>query len=122
MRTILFRRRWLLAGMVAAVLGAPAGAGARVSADPFAGNGVWIWHVARTESGDAVAIAARARAAHISTVIVKAAHGPVAWRQFSSPLIAALKAQGLRVCAYQRLLGQRPVLEAAVAAGVIRIG
>src|SRR4051794_27621720 len=122
MRTILSGRGWVLAAVVAAVLRSPGCAGAQVPADPFAGNGVWIWHVARTEGGDPIAIAARARAAQISTVIVKAAHGPAAWGQFSGPLIAALKAQGLRVCAYQRLLGRRPGLEAAVAAGVIRAG
>src|SRR3954462_9152337 len=122
MRTMLSQRRWLLVAVVAAVLGAPAAADAQISGDPFVGNGVWIWHVARTEDGDPLAIAARARAANISTVIVKAAHGPVAWRQFSGPLIAALKAQGLRVCAYQRLLGRRPGLEAAVAVGAIHAG
>ena len=122
MRTTALRRLVALAGALVAALGVSAPARAQPPADPFAGNGVWIWHVARTEGGDPIAIAARARAAQISTVIVKAAHGPAAWAQFSGPLIAALKAQGLRVCAYQRLFGRRPGLEAAVAAAAIRTG
>jgi hypothetical protein len=86
------------------------------------GTGVWIWHVAKSDGGAPQAIAARAQAANVSTLIIKAAHGPASWPQFSPPLIAALKTSGLRVCAYQRLLGRRPLAEAAAAVRAVRSG
>ena len=83
---------------------------------PFQGGGSWIWYVSRSEGGDPAAIGARARAAGISTVFVKSADGTNVWSQFTPELVAALHAQGLRVCAWQYIYGSSPVGEARAAA------
>ena len=44
------------------------------------------------------------------------------WPQFSSSLVEALHAAGLRVCAYQRALARRPASEARVLARTVRLG
>jgi hypothetical protein len=116
---------WVLAAAMVAVIAIPGPAAAQApggGSDPLTGTGVWIWHVARSDGGTPQAIAARAHAANVTTLIIKAAHGPVSWPQFSPELIAALKSNGLRVCAYQRLLGRRPLAEADAAVRAIRAG
>jgi hypothetical protein len=92
------------------------------ASSPFAGQGMWIWQVARSEGGDVAAIAARASEAGMSHVVVKAAHGTAWWPQFSSSLVEALHAAGVRVCAYQRALAVRPASEARVLARAVGVG
>ena len=92
------------------------------ASNPLRGTGMWIWQVPRSNGGSPAAIAARARANGINTVIIKAAHGDRYWGQFSRPFVDALKARGLRVCAYGRLIGKRPAQEAAQAARAARTG
>ncbi len=95
------------------------------AADPtaaFAGQGMWIWEVSRSEGGDVDAIAARAASAGMTHVVVKAAHGTAWWPQFSPSLVEALHAAGLRVCAYQRALARRPGSEARVLARAVGVG
>jgi hypothetical protein len=89
---------------------------------PFAGQGMWIHEVSRSEAGDPAAIAARAAGTGMTHVVVKAAHGTRAWGQFGPPLVDALHAAGLRVCAYQRALAVRPAAEARVLARAVRLG
>ena len=108
-----------LAVLLACLALAPA---ASADDDPFAGNGMWIWQVPKAAGGDPAGIAERARAANIDTLFVKAAHGPAPWSQFSPEFVAALKAEGLNVCGYQRLLGTRPTAEAAAAATAVTAG
>jgi Putative peptidoglycan binding domain len=88
----------------------------------FAGTGMWIWQLAKSEGGDLDAIAARARATGIGTVLVKAADGTGALDQFSDLLVAGLHARGLRVCAWQYVYGSDPEGEARVAAAAIAKG
>jgi hypothetical protein len=89
----------------------------------FRGNGMWIWELGRSQGGDPVAIAARARAAGVSTVFVKSSDGASSrWAQFSPALVAALKAQGLRVCAWQFVYGNDPLGEAALGVDAVRAG
>ena len=88
----------------------------------FGGDGMWIWQTEKAEGGDPDAILARARAAGLEAVFVKAADGGSLWSQFSSQLIARLKAGGLRVCAWQYVYGADPEKEAAAAAAAIRRG
>lgn len=89
----------------------------------FRGNGMWIWELNRSDIGDPVAIATRARAAGISTVFVKSSDGAASrWAQFNPTLVAALKAQGLRVCAWQFVYGNDPLGEAALGADAIANG
>src|SRR3989440_4971128 len=88
----------------------------------FAGQGMWIWQLPRSEGGSVPAIVARARSANVQTVFVKAADGTSLWQQFSPALVASLKAAGLRVCAWQYTYGSNPGGEAATAAQAIARG
>jgi hypothetical protein len=88
----------------------------------FAGNGMWIWYVAKSEGGNLDAIAARAQAAGVSTVFVKSADRGTVWEQFSPQLIADLHARGLRVCAWQFVYGADPLAEARAAVASIAAG
>jgi peptidoglycan hydrolase-like protein with peptidoglycan-binding domain len=105
----------------AAAPGPAAGRGAQV-APGFSGQAMWIWVLDRTEGGDPARIAARARAAGVETVFVKSGDGASLWRQFTRPLVTALKAQGLRVCAWQFIYGRRPAAEARVGAASVARG
>lgn len=98
----------------------PAPTGALPAA--FTGNGMWIWQLPKSEGGDPAAIGARARAAGMQTVFVKAGDGTSAWSQFSSTLVADLHAQGLRACAWQFVYGASPVAEAQIGAGAVAAG
>ena len=91
-------------------------------AGAFAGQGMWIWQLSRSEGGSVPAIIARARSANVQTVFVKAADGTSLWAQFSPALVANLKAAGLRVCAWQYTYGSNPGGEAATAAQAIAHG
>ena len=91
--------------------------------DAFKGNGMWIWELSRSDGGDVAAIAARARAAGISTVFVKSSDGPAnRWAQFNPELVAALHANGLRACAWQFVYGNDPLAEASLGADAIADG
>ena len=130
------RRPWLaLAFVLLLVFSVPAAAGAQADVpalppvvqdgDPaamFAGQGIWIWEVARSEGGDVAGIAAQASEAGMSHVVVKAAHGAAWWPQFGRPLVDALHGAGLRVCAYQRALARTPRREARVLARAVGVG
>ncbi|HEX2088001.1 MAG TPA: hypothetical protein VHF89_20100, partial [Solirubrobacteraceae bacterium] len=115
--------RLVVALLLAAVgvVAAPASASAS-AATPFDGQGMWIHQLHRSEGGDVAAIAERAAASGMTHVVVKAAHGTVAWPQFGAPLVDALHARGLRACAYQRALARRPALEARVLARAVSLG
>src|ERR1700712_425938 len=69
---------------------APATTGQGRLLDAFKGDGMWIWQLEKSEGGDVDEIAARAAAAHIGTVFVKAGDGTTAWDQFSPLLVGAL--------------------------------
>jgi hypothetical protein len=105
----------------AASRGPAAGRGAQV-APGFTGQAMWVWLLDKTEGGDPAAIAARARAAGISAVYLKSGDGGSVWRQFTPAVVAALKAGGLRVCAWQFVYGRRPVAEARVGAAAVARG
>ena len=84
---------------------------------------MWIWELPKSEGGDVNAIAARARAAGISTVFVKSSDGPDdAWAQFNPTLVQALHAYGLHVCAWQFVYGADPLGEAAQGASAVAAG
>ncbi|HEY4278697.1 MAG TPA: peptidoglycan-binding domain-containing protein, partial [Conexibacter sp.] len=81
----------------------------------FAGSGMWVWYLNRDEGGDPDAIAAKAAAAGVHTIFVKSADGDDVWSQFSRTAVAALKATGLNVCAWQFVYGNDPAGEARAA-------
>ena len=91
--------------------------------DAFKGNGMWIWELSRSEGGDIAAIAARARAAGITTVFVKSSDGATnRFAQFNPGLVQALHANGLRACAWQFVYGNDPLAEASLGADAIADG
>jgi hypothetical protein len=83
---------------------------------------MWIWQVPKSSGGDPLAIAFQARAAGIETVFVKSSDGVTPWAQFNPALIQALRAQGLRVCAWQFVYGNDPLGEAAQGANAVATG
>ncbi|MDP8967617.1 MAG: peptidoglycan-binding protein [Actinomycetota bacterium] len=88
----------------------------------FAGDGMWIWYVSKSEGANVDAIALRAKAAGMSTVFVKSANRGALWGQFSPRLVADLHARGLRVCAWQFVYGEDPLAEARAAVASIAAG
>ncbi len=111
------RRGAGLAVMLTLLSGAPAAA-----ATPLDGDAMWVWIVKSSQGGDPDRMAAKAAKHNVKTVIVKAADGRLRFPQFSSTLVARLKAHGLRVCAYQRVKGLRPRTEADRLAEAVRKG
>ena len=117
------RLRSALLALLCGALLTPASALAQADGDnPFAGHGMWIWQLPHAAGGDPVAIAAQAQAAGVDTLIIKAAQGRQRWTQFSPDLVSALQAEGLTVCAYQRLEGTQMVAQAAAAAAAVKAG
>jgi hypothetical protein len=114
-------RRLALVLAACAFLLLPAAASAQ-SLGPFSGTGMWVWELHRTERGNLDAIASRAASAGVQTVFVKSADGVRFWPQFSGPLVQALHARGLRVCAWQFLYGRRPTVEATLGARAASLG
>ena len=86
----------------------------------FEGDAMWIWVLGRSSGGSPDRIAARGRRHGLEFVVLKGAEGTTRWRQVSPRLVRALKARGLRVCAYQFIHGRRPRTEARVAAKLAR--
>src|SRR3954454_11286312 len=89
---------------------------------PFEGDGMWIWYASRSSGGSPDAIAGRAAASGIETVFLKSSDGPNYWSQFNLAYVNALKARGLRVCAWQYVYGRQPTTEAKLGARAIRNG
>jgi Putative peptidoglycan binding domain len=90
--------------------------------NPLAGDGMWIWYLSRSSHGNLNAIANRAHARGIETVLIKSGDGKKYWSQFSSSMVSALKARGLNVCAWQYLYGRAPAREARVGAAAVARG
>jgi hypothetical protein len=88
----------------------------------FAGHGMWVWELPKTEGGNLDQIIARAKATGVQTLYVKAADGTTTWAQFTPALIERLHAAGLRVCAWQFVYGDEPTAEANAAITAIRRG
>ena len=88
----------------------------------FDRQGMWIWYVSRSDGGSVPAMIARAKRFDIGTVYIKAGDGRTVWSQFDRPLISALHAAGISVCAWQFVYGDAPVAEARAAATAVRRG
>jgi hypothetical protein len=86
------------------------------ASNPLAGDGMWIWYVSKAQRGKPKRIAKRARKRGIEVVLIKSGDGTKYWRQFSSSLVKALHARGLKVCAWQFVYGRSAAREARVAA------
>ncbi len=88
----------------------------------FAGHGMWVWELPKTEGGDLDKIIARAKATGVQTLYIKGADGTNTWAQFTPALIERLHAAGLRACAWQFVYGNEPTGEANAAIAAIRRG
>jgi hypothetical protein len=89
---------------------------------PLAGDGMWIWYLSRSSHGKLGAIAKKAHARGIETVLIKSGDGTHYWSQFSSSVVSGLHARGLNVCAWQFLYGRKPAKEARVSAAAVARG
>lgn len=98
----------------------PGSGGAEASA--FDAQGMWIWYVSRSHGGSVAKIISRARRAGVGTVYVKSGDSGDYWSQFSSSLVSALHAGGLKVCAWQFVYGSVPNQEADIAAAAVSRG
>ena len=92
------------------------------TASAFDAQGMWIWYVSRSHGGDVGRIIGRARRSGIATVYIKAGDATRSWGQFSSSLVDALHAGGLKVCAWQFVYGDSPYKEANVGAAAVEKG
>lgn len=109
-------------GAILAAAAAPAEAAVSGRHASVKGDAMWIWNLDRSSGGSASAIAAKAKARGVESVFVKAADAGNVWSQFSTSLIAALKAQGLYVCGWQYVYGRKPAAEAKAAIVAIKRG
>jgi hypothetical protein len=98
------------------------GAQPAAGANPYRGDGMWIWYVSRSSGGDLDRIARKARRHGIETVYIKSSDGSSSWSQFTRGLVSYLHARGLRVCAWQFVYGSRPGAEARRGAEAVRKG
>jgi hypothetical protein len=129
-----FRRRTITLALIAAALvlalaAGPlaGGASSQTSAtdtkkSPLAGNGMWIWYMNRSSHGRLGAIAKKAHAHNIDTVLIKSGDGTGYWSQFSSSVVNGLHARGLNVCAWQFIYGDKAGKEARVGAAAVAKG
>jgi peptidoglycan hydrolase-like protein with peptidoglycan-binding domain len=110
--------------LVAVVAVGTPGAKAAASGSTAAieGRAVWIWDLGRSAGGDPAAIATQARAAGVRAVFIKAADGASRLSQFNASTVAALRDDGLYVCAWQYVYGDHPALEAAAGIAAVRDG
>jgi hypothetical protein len=116
-------RRSLCAIAAASALAA-AVPGAAPARSTFDQNGMWIWEMNKSSGGSTNAIISKARQHHVKTVFVKsgdARSSPPYWAQFPQS-VGALKAGGLRVCAWQYVYGDHPKDEAKISLKAIRDG
>jgi hypothetical protein len=90
--------------------------------NPLAGRAMWIWELPDVDGGNLSSIVAAAHRYGISTLLIKSSDGTDLWSQFNSSLVAALHANGLKVCAWQYVYGNHPVTEAYLGADAVRDG
>ena len=113
--------RSFLIAFAAACLATPA-ATAAAAGSAFVGRGMWIWQLAQSSGGNPASIAQTARAYGVTTLMIKAGDGSSGWAQFNPQVVAALHADGLKVCAWQYVYGYHPIYEAWVGAAAVRAG
>ena len=90
--------------------------------NPLAGDGMWIWYLSHSSHGKLGAIAKKARANGIETVLIKSGDGTGYWSQFSPSVVSGLHSRGLNVCAWQFIYGRKPGKEAKVGARAVANG
>ncbi len=86
------------------------------------GRGMWIWELSSSNGGNLASIIVQAKRYGVSMLAIKSGDGTSAWAQFNPQLVAILHANGLRVCAWQYVYGNQPIVEAQVGAAAVRDG
>jgi hypothetical protein len=87
----------------------------------LSGKGFYIWQIKNSERGDPLAIAAKARAANLSHVLLKVANGSQAFgydnsnTDITAPVAAALRRLGIQVWGWHYVTGDDPQGEARIA-------
>jgi hypothetical protein len=107
-RTTLTTALGKAAGSAMVNVGAPA-------PSPFDARGMWIHQLGHSSGGHVTRIVRTATSHGVGLLIVKVSTGRTWWPQFSRQLVQQLHDGKLKVCAYQRVLGNRPDLEARLA-------
>jgi Putative peptidoglycan binding domain len=92
------------------------------AADSLAGRGMWIWYISRSSGGTLSSIISTARRYGVSTLMIKSGDGTSMWSQFNPSVVSTLHANGLRVCAWQYVYGNHPLIEAQVGAQAVQNG
>ncbi len=90
--------------------------------NPLGGRAMWIWELPQSDGGSLSSIIASAHRFGVSTLIIKSSDGTSLWSQFSRPLVSALHANGIHVCAWQYVYGNHPVTEAYTGAAAVHDG
>jgi hypothetical protein len=103
----------------AEVSGAPGGT---ATPSGFESQGMWVWYVSKSNRGNVAQIIERAKRSRVGTVYIKAGDATTTWSQFTSSLVDALHAGGLKVCAWQFVYGNAPYKEAGVGAASVAKG
>ena len=88
----------------------------------LSGKGFFIWQIPNCEGGDAQKIAAEAKTAGLSHVLIKIADGIYTynydWAQhvdLAFPVAQALRAEGIQVWGWHYVYGNSPTAEADIA-------
>jgi hypothetical protein len=91
------------------------------------GKGMYVWQVSRCERGDTTAIAALARSAKLSHVLVKVADRDVPYNidqttkvDLAMMLVQSLRTYGIQAWGWQYIYGESPLAEANIAIHRIR--
>ncbi len=90
------------------------------------GKGFFTWKIPNCEKGNPKQIASLASAAGLSHLVVKIADGPMVYNgtwgdttDYTTPLVSALRARGIKVWGWHYIYGDSPINEANV--GIARI-
>ena len=91
------------------------------------GKGFFTWKIPNCEQGDAAQIAKRAKEAGLSHMLLKIADGTMIYngnwgdpKDYTSPVVSALRASGIKVWGWHYIYGDNPIGEANVAITRIR--
>jgi len=86
------------------------------------GKGFYTWKLPNCEGGDATRFAATAKAAGLSHVLIKIADGTTVYngtwgdpKDWVTPIVSALRAEGIQIWGWQYVYGRDPIGEANVA-------
>ncbi len=92
------------------------------ASNPFATRGMWIWILRDSNGGNLSSIIAKAHSRGIQTLYIKSSDGTSWFSQFNHNVVSTLEANGINVCAWQFVYGNRPSQEAQIGADAVNDG